>query len=155
MDISSISAVLGSIKTATEIAKLLKESDLSLEKAETKLKLAELISALADAKVEIAEIQQTILKKDDELRKLQEQFVVKEKLEWDNPYYWINDQKGKDGPFCQQCYDKNHELIRLQGDGHGWWECKACKSSYTDRSYESFVDSENMDDYDPFTRGRR
>jgi hypothetical protein len=155
MDVAAISAVLSSIRTATEIAKLIKDSDISLEKAEIKLKLAELISALADAKIEMAEIQQTLLNKDDELRKLREQFVVKENLKWENPYYWIIDEKRKDGPYCQQCYDKNHELIRLQGDGHGYWECKACKNSYVDSSRKSFVDSENNDDYNPLTRVRR
>jgi len=153
MDIAAISAVLGSIKIATDIAKLIKDSDISLEKAEIKLKLAELISALADAKIEMTQIQQALLDKDAELRKLQEQFVVKEKLKWEQPYYWIIDEKGKDGPYCQQCYDKNHELIRLQGDGEGFWECKACKNIYLDSTYKSFTDSGNKDNYDPLTHG--
>ncbi len=42
-DIAAISAFVGSIKTAAEIAKAIKEAGLSLEKAETKLKMAELI----------------------------------------------------------------------------------------------------------------
>ena len=63
-EISTISAILGSVKTATEIAKLIKDSYFSLEKAEMKLKLAELISALADAKIEISEIQELILQKE-------------------------------------------------------------------------------------------
>ena len=51
MDMTAITAVLGSIKTATEIAKYIKDSNVSFEKAETKLRLAELIGALADAKL--------------------------------------------------------------------------------------------------------
>ena len=39
-DIATIGAFLTSIKTATEIAKALREVDVSLEKAETKLKIA-------------------------------------------------------------------------------------------------------------------
>lgn len=42
-DMASVSVVLTSIKTATDIAKLLRETDVSLEKAETKLKLAEMV----------------------------------------------------------------------------------------------------------------
>jgi hypothetical protein len=60
MDFTSVTAVLGSIKTATEIAKLIKDSDLSLEKAETKLKLADLNGTLADAKLEVVGVQQTL-----------------------------------------------------------------------------------------------
>jgi ribosomal protein L37AE/L43A len=134
MDIGSISALFSSLKTATDIAKIIKESDVSLEKAESKLKLAKLISTLADAKIEVTEIQQVLLDKDAELRKLKDQLEVRAKLEWEKPYYWLVEDSQKEGPFCQHCYDKSHELIRLQGSG-GYWECKACKSSYIDSSY--------------------
>lgn len=137
MDMTSVSAVLGSIKTAADIAKVIKESDVSLEKAESKLKLAELISALADAKIQIADIQQLLMEKDAELKAATERLDVKEKLHWESPYYWLLGETKKEGPFCQHCYDKNHELIRLQGNGEGYWECKACKSSYTDSSWDS------------------
>lgn len=135
MDLTSISTVLGSLKTATEIAKLIKESDWSLEKAETKLKLAELISALADAKIEVTEIQQVLIEKDSKIRELEETLLTKQKLTWEKPYYWLADGISKDGPYCQHCYDKNKELIRLQGHGDGYWECKSCKNNYTDNSY--------------------
>lgn len=137
MDMTSVSAVLSSIKTATDIAKVIKESDVSLEKAESKLKLAELISALAEAKIQVADIQQLLMEKDAELKAVAEQLVVKEKLHWESPCYWLRDGAKKDGPFCQHCYDKNHELIRLQGNGDGYWECKACKNSYTDSTWDS------------------
>ena len=68
MDIAALSALLGSLKTATDIARFIKDSDLSLEKAETKLKLAELISALADAKIEAAKIQQLLLERAANIR---------------------------------------------------------------------------------------
>ena len=67
-DISSITSILESIKTATDIARFFKETTTSLEKAETKLKLADLISALADAKIETAEIQSLISEKDEEIK---------------------------------------------------------------------------------------
>ena len=56
-EIATIGAILTSVKTATEIAKMLKDSDLSLENAEMKLKLAELVSSLTDAKLEAVKIQ--------------------------------------------------------------------------------------------------
>ena len=76
-DIAAIASILGSVKTATEIAKLLKDSDLSLEKAEMKLKLADLISALADARIETAEIQSLIAEKDEKIKQLQEVLETK------------------------------------------------------------------------------
>jgi len=150
MDMTSISAVLSSIKTATDIAKLIKESDVSLEKAESKLKFADLILALADAKVQIADIQQVLIEKDAELRDATERLAVKEKLHWESPYYWLLDGTKKEGPFCQHCYDKNHELIRLQGNGEGYWDCKVCKSGYTDSSWDSSPVI-GVRDFDPYS----
>jgi hypothetical protein len=135
VDMQSISVALASIKTATDIAKLFKDTDVSFEKAEAKLKLAELISALADAKIQIADIQQSLIDKDAELRTAQEQLVIKANLKWEPPYYWLLNGTKKDGPYCQCCYDKDKKLIRLQGDGDGFWSCNVCNSSYRDSSY--------------------
>jgi hypothetical protein len=60
-DMAGVSLVLSSIKAATDIARLLKDTNLSLEKAAAKLKLAELVGALADAKIQIAEVQDLLL----------------------------------------------------------------------------------------------
>jgi len=56
VDLTSISAAVGSLKTATDIARFIKESDFSLEKAELRMKLAELMIALADTKIEVANL---------------------------------------------------------------------------------------------------
>ena len=152
MDVTTISTLLGSIKTATDIAKLIKNSDLSLEKAETKLKLAELISALADAKIEVTEIQQSLLDRDAQIREFQAKLDVKGKLQWEQPYYWLSDGQRREGPFCQQCYDTDEKLMRLQGSGDGYWECKTCKNSYMEERYRAAIQAHNRSDYDPYDR---
>jgi ribosomal protein L37AE/L43A len=43
--------------------------------------------------------------------------------------------------FCQHCYDINKNIVRLQGNGEGWWECKACKNDYTDKTYKPYIAS--------------
>ena len=153
MDIGAISAILGSIKTATDLAKLISDRGVSLEKAEVKLKMAELISALADAKMDVATVQQALLDKDGELARLKEQLAIREKLQWEHPYYWVIEAGKKEGPYCQQCYDNDHKLIRLNGDGRGFWECKTCKNTYLDRTYDSYSGSNDIEDYDPLRRG--
>ncbi len=135
MPVTTISSLLTTIKTATDIAKLIKESKVSLKDAEVKFKIAELISTLADAKQQIAEIQETLIEKENELKLVKNQLAIKSKLKWESPYYWLIENSQKDGPFCQQCYDKNRELIRLQGNGGGYWECMTCRNSYTDSTY--------------------
>lgn len=148
MDVSVISTALGHIRVAVDIAKLIKESGISLEKAETKLKLADLISALADAKIQMTEIQQLLLDRDTEIRNLQDQLRLKEKMVWEPPYY-ILIENGVKVHYCQQCYDKNRASIRLQGRGDGFWECKTCKNTYTDSSFHPEIGSFRSD-YDPF-----
>ncbi|TXI83481.1 MAG: hypothetical protein E6Q40_10930 [Cupriavidus sp.] len=55
--ITTITALLGGVKTATDIARGIKDSGVTLEAAEMKFKLAELISALAGVKMEAATVQ--------------------------------------------------------------------------------------------------
>lgn len=85
----------------------IKDSGTSLEKAEVKLQIAELISSLADIKIELADVQGILIEKDE----------------------------GKDGPFCQQCYDNENKLIRLQGGGTSHWHCLSSKGAYIDSNY--------------------
>ena len=134
-DIASVSAILSSVKTATEIAKMLKDSDLSFDKAETKLKLAELVSSLADAKLEAAQLQELLLEKDKIIKDLQYAQSLKSKLIWKEPVYWLNENGKEDGPFCPQCYDANQKLIRLQTYDKEHWHCLTCDKSFFGKNY--------------------
>lgn len=152
-DITTISTALSAVKTATDIAKLIKDSDVSLEQAEVKLKLAELISALADAKIEIADFQELLLEKDKEISKLKAADDLLKKITWDKPYYWVKNDNERDGPFCQNCWDSDEKLIRLQEAGcQGLWHCQKCDKYVKDKSYEdesptSFYSSSSYDDF--------
>lgn len=154
MDAGIIPGILGSIKVATDLAKLINESGVSLEKAEIKLKMADLISALATARMDIAEIQQALLEKDREIARLQGKLTTREKATWEEPYYWVIDGDKKDGPYCQQCQDKDHELIRLISLNKGVWECKTCKNMYYDRAFDIQSYIGTSDDCDPLRYGR-
>ncbi len=130
MDIASISTLLSSLKTATDIAKLIRESDVSLERAETKLKLADLVSALADARLEAAEIQQLILDRDETIRRLESAAQLKAQLLWRQPCYYLANRDGVEEPYCQNCYDSQERLARLHADGAGHFQCRVCQQSY-------------------------
>ena len=60
-DLATIAAAINSIKTATDIAKGFREAGLSLEKAEHKFRLAELMTALAEARIATASVQEEVL----------------------------------------------------------------------------------------------
>ena len=133
--LGEIASILTSVKAATDIAKLLQQSNLSLEKAETKLKLAELISALADTKIQVADIRELLLQKDEEIRRMQDELKLQGDIIYDKPYYWVKAAEGKDGPFCQLCYDEGQKLIRLQSNIQGFWRCASCDNTFKDSSY--------------------
>lgn len=135
-DMATISTAVGGIKGAIEIAKLLKDSSDSLEKAEVKLKLADLIGALADVRTQMSDIKEALIESENEKKELKAKLVLQAKLEFEMPYYWTIEEDGKkDGPFCQLCYDKEKKLIRLQDGNNGEWSCLACKGYFRDKNY--------------------
>ena len=77
-DIAAIGSVLSSLKTATEIAKFLRDTDVSLERAELKMKLADLTGALADAKIEMSSIQDALLDREARIKDLEASFARKD-----------------------------------------------------------------------------
>lgn len=131
-DLTTISALLSSVKTATDIAKFIKDSDVSLENAETKLKIAELIITLADVKLELAGVQDTLREKDIKIQSLLDQIQQRENLKYDGKLYW---NESDETPFCPSCYENNNKLIHLtyyQGtkDTHQYYICKICENNY-------------------------
>lgn len=139
-DIASIGAALSSIKTATELAKLVKGSNVSLEKAEIKLQLAELISALADAKMELAEVQDLLREKDQTIKELIDKNDLENSIIFDAPYYWIEKGALRDGPYCPTCYDDKKKTIRLveKHTMSGSHHCHVCDSWFGECHMPSF-----------------
>jgi hypothetical protein len=88
MDIPTIASVLSGLKTATDIAKFLRESGVSLDKAETKNKLADLYDALAEMKMQMADVKLLLIEKDEEIRKLEDNLKLKANVVYEKPYYW-------------------------------------------------------------------
>ena len=137
-DIATIGAALSSIKTATEIAKFLRESDLSLEKAELKLKLAELLVSLADAKVELVEVQEELVQKDKKIAELTNAFEAKDDLVRRGDAYYVRDERGEaiGKPFCLRCWESDHkqrQLVRSPKD-HRTLVCTSCGHQYDNMS---------------------
>jgi ribosomal protein L37AE/L43A len=149
-DIATISSILTSLKAATEIAKFLKDTDISLEKAETKLKLAELVSALAETKSEIAEIQELLIEKDKKINELQYALTQHERMVWRDSVYYMQTEDGEEGPYCPQCYDSERKVIRLQTYEKGCWHCQTCDKTFFSNTYYPSGPNKADTDYDPF-----
>lgn len=138
-DIASITATLQGIKTATDIAKSLRDADLSLEKAEMKLQIADLTSALADAKINLSEVQELISEKDIQINALKAKLELQSNLEFEKDVYFIkNDGEDDKGPFCQRCYDADDKLVHLVEvtSSNGCYYCNVCKNHFGDPNAE-------------------
>lgn len=136
-DLTTITAALTGLKTATDIARMIGESSATLEDAEFKFKLAELLEALANARAEVAEVKSEMLEKERIITDLRSQLELAKNIVWDSPYYWIKENGEQDGPYCQKCYDSDGKLIRLQSrwGREGAWDCHACSGFFTDSTY--------------------
>jgi len=132
-DIATIGALISSVKSATDIAKFIKDSDLSLTTAESKLKAAELISALADVKFELADVQDLLRERDERILTLEKELAIKLDLTFDGKYYWA---EGDKVPFCAVCRErdnKNHHLTYFppfDSQSSGYQHCKVCDNSF-------------------------
>jgi hypothetical protein len=133
-DLATISAALSSLKTATDIAKFLRQSDLSLEKAELKLKLADLVSALADAKMELAEVQETLHEKDQRISELEHSFQLSATLVRQYDAYYAADANGllSGVPYCLRCWENEHKARQLVYDAkdNRVRVCTSCGQKY-------------------------
>ncbi len=134
-DIATIGAFLASVKTATEIAKTLKGIDVSLEKAETKLKIADLMDALAEARIKAAEIQEVIQEKDKRIAELEHAFALKSNLVRHIDAYY---ETGEDGsptgaPYCSHCWEVNHKTVHLHELNDLKSKCPSCGNLYQRR----------------------
>lgn len=148
-DIAAIGAFIASIKNATDIAKVIREAGTTLEKAEIKLKLAELIEALAEAKIQASEIKEVLQEKDRKIAELEKAFELNAKLvRKDDAYYEISEEGEPIGaPFCSHCWEINHVTVHLNHMLGGMmdWICPACKNTYTRRRVHILTASTKTD----------
>lgn len=139
-DMAVISAILGSVKAATDIAKLIKDSDLSLEKAEFKLRLADLICTLADARIQVTEIQELLAAKDAQIQELEDAFQTKGKLVRVRDAYYLVDVSGSPAgqPYCMNCWQVKHKAyeLHLEAGNRFVKVCPVCKTKYEARMVE-------------------
>ena len=136
-DIAAIASALTSIKTATDIVKLFRETDITFEKAEQKLKLAELIDALAETKISLSEVQDIVREKDSEITQLRDALETKATVVrfWDGIYFATEAGKPNGDPHCLRCWNEHHklrELVQAPGE-HGIHVCASCKAKYSAR----------------------
>lgn len=137
-DLATIGAALSSLKTAADIAKFLRETDFSIERAELKLKLAELVGALAQAKIELAEVQEDLSAKDKRIAEIEEAFQSKDTMVRYRDAYYLTDGSGNPigTPYCLRCWENDHKNRHLVQDAKDFRTrvCTTCGHRYAGHS---------------------
>lgn len=95
--------------------------------------------ATLEAQTKIMELREALLSEKEEnnilhlqIHELEKQLEIKDQLNWDGKMYWLIKNGVNDGPYCQQCYDSNKKLIRLQKSvNNDCMLCKTCKNIFS------------------------
>jgi len=133
--ISVIATAISSIKTATEIAQILKVSESSIAEAENKLRIADIMNALADTKIAISEMKDILVAKDEEIASLKKRLEDKRNIDFRNGIYIEKDEAGKQiANYCPRCLDVDIKKVRLREQDNGFL-CMQCRSFYPNSRY--------------------
>ena len=107
----------------SDIKELIKKG-LTIEAEEKIMELKELVLRLKEENMNLLEENKTFKAQKD----------LSDKIIWNPPFYYVKiDNKKKDGPYCQKCYDNDKKLIRVQlrHETRGvFHKCFNCKNEY-------------------------
>lgn len=101
-----------------------------LVKAGATLELREEIMRLREA---VLNAREEVLNLRGELGELKRTAAEREHLTFDGSLYWRERSQGKEGPFCQRCFDVDAKVVRLQPNLPGFplkWVCTACSAGF-------------------------
>lgn len=133
-DLASISGAVSALKTATEVAKVLRGLDSTVQTADLKLKIAELTDALANAKLAIVEVQEELGEKDREIQRLTDALRARgEVVRHQDAYYKRNSAGVATGdPYCSLCFELKHVLVHINQNPKDRMQsiCPNCKNVF-------------------------
>lgn len=134
-DVATITTALTAITNSIAIAKAIKNADSSLEKAELKFRIAELIESLAEVKLQTIDIKELINEKDDKISALEESLKLKPTLVRSGLAYYERAENGEPSgdPFCSHCWETEYLAIHLHQKAIGNPNpniCPNCKNEY-------------------------
>lgn len=93
---------MGIIEQAKELVKLTQD-----------LQDAELYRKIVTLQGEIFELHDTNQTLRERVRELEDQLALRERLVFEQNFYWIKDGDKLEGPYCPRCYDKEQALRRM------------------------------------------
>lgn len=132
-----VAIALSSLKSAIDIVKALRSADVSMERAELKLKLVDLVEALADAKLELTAVETELAYKDAEISRLTAALeTTGSVVRYLDAIYMAGGNGLATGtPYCLACWSDKHVLRPLveASDNRTTHKCTSCSRQYPRR----------------------
>jgi len=124
-----VATVVGTVKTARELAK-------DISNHELKEKIGEAYDGLLD-------LRQRLLDLDEENRHLKAELTKKAEIDGPNPPFgYFYDRRHPDDPLCPQCYQSKESRISFMGPIHSWSgglrrNCRNCGHAIFEKEMDS------------------
>ena len=129
--LTTISTILTSLKTATDIASFFRTTDIDFTEADFKLQIADLLLSLADVKASMAYLKEIVEEKQQRINELEDIVHKIDTLNYKEELYY---QEGDLQPFCPRCFEADKKAIHLLHTGFGRignkWRCPECTQLY-------------------------
>jgi hypothetical protein len=145
MELTTISAALSGLKRATEMVSALTRGDVTLEKAELKVKLADVLGELAEARTALVEAHEALEANEKEMQRLLGAVRLKDQVVRYGDAYFSKASNGSPtgDPYCTFCFESDGRLLHLTDrDRNHTRVCPGCKHEVDKRrSYLPRADS--------------
>jgi hypothetical protein len=132
-DIASIAQALGALKQATDIVKALHSADAMYEKAELKMRVAELADALLAARIAVLDAQSEIQTLKDQIARSSAE--ARDNVVENDGVYYVRVGERELGPFCPRCFEADGRRMPLTAftgafKAIGKYNCPQCRATY-------------------------
>lgn len=155
VDFGSMATLASSFKTMTDILNAMsgvRDANLLQTKIfELTREIVAAQSSAVTAQTAQMELLRQVQALEDELRRQREFLNLRDRLVYEAPLYWLQQPDGRDGPYCQVCWDRDNKLIRLQADSSDpYWRCFGCERMYPTQGVPRRGTTTLRSDFDPF-----
>ncbi len=87
----------------------------------------ELYKTILELQSQMNELYANNLQKSERIKELEELLTITGKMEFRNPFYYI---EGDETPLCPGCWDGNNKAIHLLGESGCSQHCPTCDNKY-------------------------
>lgn len=138
MGFESIATAIAMVNGSLELVKKLSSASGAVERAELKLRAADLIGSLADAKLALITSMEEAQAQQRTIAELEEALQLKATVVRVYDAYYKTDTNGKPhgDPFCARCWQADHRLFYLTSARRGAMEtsCARCNAKFPKRT---------------------